>query len=124
MLTFIKNAPIIKGITHVSLKYLNFFKLNIFEKINLTINFKNNKLLTHQLYSELKSLQKRKDCINVLQITNGVHIKNQALKLDDDGSLVDITIVSKNVSLVNIDIRKRTGIRKRSSNPCTSGMRN
>ncbi len=103
VLTFIKNAPIIKGITHVSLKYLNFFKLNIFEKINLTINFKNNKITYPSTIFRTEIPAKRKDCINVLQITNGVHIKNQALKLDDDGSLVDITIVSKNVSLVNIE---------------------
>ena len=39
--------------------------------------------------------------IGVLQITNGVHVKNESLELDNDGSLIDIQTLVKNVSLEN-----------------------
>ena len=37
--------------------------------------------------------------MGVLQITNGVHVKNESLELDSDGSLIDIQTLAKKVSL-------------------------
>lgn len=41
------------------------------------------------------------DIMGVLQITNGVHVKNEFLELDNDGSLIDIQTLAKKVSLDN-----------------------
>lgn len=103
VLAFIKNANIIKSISLASLKYLNFFKeINIFEKINLSITFKNQSV-TYPSTIFRTEIPAQNGCISVLQITTGVHIKNQLLNLDNDGSLIDITIVSKNASLEKIE---------------------
>ena len=41
----------------------------------------------------------KENIIGVLQITNGVHVKNESLELDNDGSLIDIQTLAKKVSL-------------------------
>lgn len=37
----------------------------------------------------------KENIIGVLQITNGVHVKNESLELDNDGSLIDIQTLAK-----------------------------
>ena len=39
------------------------------------------------------------EMLGVLQITNGVHVRNKSLGLDNNGSLIDIIIIQKHVSL-------------------------
>lgn len=103
VLAIIKDANVINSIYRVSLRYLNFFKLNIFEKTNLFIMFNDQKISNPPTIFRTE-ISSNNGFVNVLQITNGVHLKNQLLKLDDDGSLIDITAVLKNASLPNIDI--------------------
>ena len=37
----------------------------------------------------------------MLQVTKGGHVKNESIELDNDGSLIDIQTLVKNVSLEN-----------------------
>lgn len=87
---------VIKGVTNISIRYLNFFKSNIFDHINLKIIFGQNKLSgpNTTFRTELPINDKFKE---ILQITNCIHLKNQTLHLDSNGSLIDITVFSTNV---------------------------
>lgn len=76
-----------KGIDLIGLKYLNFFKFDIFDQINLCIEGLSQKGKSTVFRTELENNK----FTNVLQISNGVHVKNS--QFDDDGSLIDITTV-------------------------------
>lgn len=98
----IKFSSIIKDVSRTSIKYLNFFENNIFEETNLNITLCGQQINypSTVFRTEIPSNGK---FVDILQITNGVHIKNPALKLNADGSLIDLCIVCDKVS---IDILK------------------
>lgn len=100
IIELIKGLNIVGNIHTLNLRYLNFFKSNVYDKINLDINIAGNKIsypstvlrteIPVDIYGKM---------VNVLQITNSVHVKNEAMGLDDDGSLIDIVVVDKNADL-------------------------
>src|SRR5574344_3040242 len=80
---------IVGDISYINVRYLDFFKTNIFDKINLKIDFEGRQFdAVNPIYKVQIS---DGDVLHVLQITQGVHIENPVLKLDDDGSLIDLT---------------------------------
>ena len=98
----LKKIPFIQTIEYVGLRYLNFFPFNIFEKINLKIDFKN---LNTNAGTVLRTEFNFEDYSAVLQITTGVHLQNILKKIDADGSLIDITtvLVGKNIAGITLD---------------------
>lgn len=103
IITIIKELNIIGNIHTLNLRYLNFLKSNVFDKINLNISIAGNKIsypstvlrteIPVDIYGKM---------VNVLQVTNSVHVKNEAMGLDNDGSLIDIVVVNKNTDLDNL----------------------
>lgn len=92
---------LINQVELVKLRYLNFYTENIFDKINLNISMKGINNICSGSTVFRAEIPCKKDIIGVLQITNGVHVKNESLELDNDGSLIDILSLAKKVSLDN-----------------------
>lgn len=101
IIKIIEDLNIVDTFHLVNLRYLNFFKSNIYENINLNINLGGQKI-TYPSTIFKAEIPSRDNRAKVLQITNSVHVKNQMLGLDDDGSLIDIVVVSKQTSLENL----------------------
>ncbi len=93
---FVQNVGLVK------LRYLNFFKENIFNSINLSIKMDGMDALCDGSTIFRTEIPCDKGIFGVLQITNGVHVKNASLGLDDDGSLIDIQTVCKQVAMGNL----------------------
>lgn len=100
----IKGLNIVGNIHTLNLRYLNFLKSNVYDKINLDINIAGTKISypSTVLRTEIPADIYGK-MVNVLQITNSVHVKNEAMGLDDDGSLIDIVVVNKNTDLNSLN---------------------
>ena len=96
---FLSNKGLVRNVELVKLRYLNFFKENIFNSINLTIQMQGIDELCNGSTVFRTQLPCGSGILGVLQITNGVHVKNTHLNMDDDGSLIDIQTVSKQVSM-------------------------
>lgn len=94
----IRQPGLIKEVGNINLRYLNFFKSNIFDNIELNINLRDKKFIFPSTIFKVE-IPSEKGRVKVLQITNKVHVKNIALGFDDDGSLLDIIVVSKTASL-------------------------
>ena len=94
----IRQPGLIKDVGNINLRYLNFFKSNIFDNIELNINLRDKKFIFPSTIFKVE-IPSEKGRVKVLQITNKVHVKNIALGFDDDGSLLDIIVVSKTASL-------------------------
>lgn len=93
---------VIRDISAITLRYLDFFeKINIFEHINcsLIINEQPITVVPTVIRTELPY----ENFVNALQITNGVHVKNQALELDNDGSLIEMSLFTKKVSIEDFE---------------------
>lgn len=87
---------IITGIESVSLKYLDFFSdINILEKTNCEI-FMNGKKVT-EIPTIFRTEIREGEFIKAVQITNGAHLTNQALNINNDGSLIEINLFTRNV---------------------------
>lgn len=91
---------LIKGVSAISLKYLDFFKeINILEKANCSF------LLNGTPITAVPTIFRTELPIDgfmkVIQITNGVHLRNPALRINNDGSLIEIILFTKNVSKEN-----------------------
>ena len=97
IVSIIINATLIKQVDFIGLRYVNFFTLNIFDYINLHIEGLPQKGSSTIFRTEFKT----DTHINVLQISNGVHVKNQFINAD--GSLLDITTVVNTQHGLNID---------------------
>lgn len=99
--SLLKSKNIIKGVSYARLKYLNFFEENIYNRINLTIQFGTEQI--NYISTILKTeIPCKNNIVGGLQITNGVHVKNIALQLDADGSLIDIQTFTNNISIENL----------------------
>lgn len=98
----LSDNSLIKEVSLAKLRYLNFFKQNVFNSINLSVTMDG----VDDLCSGSTAFRTEIPCgmnvMGVLQITNGVHVKNESMGLDDDGSLIDIQTISKNVSKDNL----------------------
>ena len=93
---------LIKGVSAINLKYLDFFRdVNIFEKIKCEIKINNNQITS--IPTIFRTELPINKFVKVLQITNGVHVKNKNLKIDNDGSLIEINLHTKNVSIDTFD---------------------
>lgn len=90
-------GQLLKSVSDINIRYLNFFKLNIYENISLDINLGGEKIVGKSTIFRTE-LEKENNIIDVIQITGSVHLKNDHLKLNDDGSLIDIRIVKKSIS--------------------------
>ena len=87
---FLSQNSLINQVELVKLRYLNFYTENIFDSINLNISMKGiNNICSGSTVFRTE----------IPQITNGVHVKNESLELDNDGSLIDIQTLAKKVSL-------------------------
>lgn len=94
------NGRVIKGISSITLKYLNFFsETNIFEKINCKLYLDNAQIT--MIPTIIRTELPEDKFIRVFQITNGAHLQNKALNIDNDGSLIEISIFTRNISVDN-----------------------
>lgn len=102
ILNTIIQLNIISNVDHVSLKYLDFFSgINIFNQINLNITWpQKNDICSRS--TAFKTELTNNGFIHVLQITNSVHLKNEFLEIDNDGSLIDMTTVGFNIDTNNM----------------------
>ncbi len=96
---FLSDKDLVNNVGLVKLRYLNFFKKNVFNSINLTIQMQGINGLCDGTTVFRTELACSNGIIGVLQITNGVHVKNISLELDNDGSLIDIQAIAKQASM-------------------------
>lgn len=88
---------IITTVESISLKYLDFFsEINIFEKINCSISM-NNKQIT-EIPTIFRTELREGEFVKIVQITNGAHLINQALNIDNNGSLIEISLFKRNLN--------------------------
>lgn len=93
--TFLKleKLKIIKSVERLGIRYINFFKGDIFNNIDLTIVLNGKPLET--LKTTLKAEMQEDNFINVLQIANKAQVKVQDGTMT--GSVIDINTISKDV---------------------------
>lgn len=95
-------GSVIKGVSAVTLKYLDFFSnVNIFEKINCKLTLVGNIITAIPTIFRTEIIEDK--FVKIFQITNGVHLNNSALNIDADGSLIEISLFTRNVSLDNFN---------------------
>ena len=99
IIRLLHDNKLIGNIKNIKLRYLNFFKDNIFENINLMISMQGVDRLCSGSTVFRTEIPCNNEMLGVLQITNGVHVSNKSLGLDNNGSLIDIIIIKKHVSL-------------------------
>ena len=108
-------GTIINEIESVSLKYLDFFSdINILEKANCEISL-NGKKIT-EIPTIFRTEIREGEFIKAVQVTNGAHLTNQALGIDNDGSLIEINLFTRSVKeneFANV-IEKAHSIQKKS----------
>lgn len=102
VIAFLSDNSLVRKIDLVKLRYLNFFKKNIFKSINLSIKMEGLGTLCEGATIFRTEIPCADGVLGVLQITNGVHVKNASLGLDDDGSLIDIQTVGRQVSMESL----------------------
>ena len=94
----LKTIKILNSINYIGLRFLNFFQLNVLEHINLKIDLCGD--VSSNNGTIFRTELDKGGYVNVLQITNSVHVKNNAI--DADGSLIDITTVLKH-NMLSLD---------------------
>ncbi len=95
-------GTVIKGISSIILKYLNFFvDVNIFEKINCQFILEGERITGVPTIFRTE-IQEDK-FVKILQIANGAHLVNNALGINADGSLLEINLFSNRVSIDNFN---------------------
>lgn len=102
VIAFLSENALVLKVEFVKLRYLNFFKENIFKAINLSITMEGVDALCEGSTIFRTEIPCGDGVLGVLQITNGVHVKNVSLGLDDDGSLIDIQTISKQASMESL----------------------
>lgn len=93
---------LLKAVDHVKLRYLNFYEKNIFDSINLNISMSGIEHICSGSTAFRTEIPCDESIFGVLQITNGVHVKNESIGLDNDGSLIDLQAITKKVSMDNL----------------------
>lgn len=87
-------GTIITTVESVSLKYLDFFsEINIFEKIKCEISMNGKQII--EIPTIFRTELREGDFIKIIQITNGAHLVNQALNIDNDGSLLEMSLFTR-----------------------------
>lgn len=87
-------GTIITTVESVSLKYLDFFsEINIFEKIKCEISMNDKQII--EIPTIFRTELREGDFIKIIQITNGAHLVNQALNIDNDGSLLEMSLFTR-----------------------------
>jgi uncharacterized protein (TIGR04255 family) len=89
----LEKLNIIKSVETLGIRYINFFKLDIFNNINLKIVLNGKPLET--LKTTLKTEIQEDNFINILQIANKAQVKVQ--NEPKSGSVIDINTVSKDI---------------------------
>ncbi len=102
VIAFLSEGALVQKVELVKLRYLNFFKENIFKSINLSIKMEGVDALCEGSTIFRTEIPCGDGVLGVLQITNGVHVQNATLGLNDDGSLIDIQTVSRQVAMDNL----------------------
>jgi uncharacterized protein (TIGR04255 family) len=92
-LSKLENLKIIKSVERLGIRYINFFKLDILNNINLEIVLNGKPLET--LQTTLKTEIQEDNFINILQIANKAQVKIQNETMS--GSVIDINTVSKDI---------------------------
>lgn len=102
IISLFRQINLVKQIDSIGLKYINFFEFDIFDQINVSI-----KGLPTPLHSTVFRTELKNDkFVNILQITNGIHVKNPFF--EKDGSLIDITtaiLANQGLTMENIMTR-------------------
>lgn len=89
----LQTLKIIKSVERLGIRYINFFKEDIFNNINVSIVLNGKPLET--LKTTLKAEIQEDNFINVLQIANRARVKVQDGTLT--GSVIDINTISKDI---------------------------
>ncbi len=89
----VEKLKIIKSVERLGIRYINFFKLDIFDNINLKILMNDSRLDT--LQTTLKTEIQDDNFINILQIANKAQATIQKELIT--GSVIDIDTVSKDI---------------------------
>lgn len=93
---------VIKDVSAILLKYLDFFpEVNIFEKINCEFRLNGQQITA--IPTIIRTELAEGKFVKIIQITNGVHLQNQALKIDHDGSLIEMNLFTKDVGIEHFD---------------------
>ena len=91
----------IEDVSSVGLKYLDFFSdVNIYEKINCTFCV-NGRQIT-EAPTIFRTEIPMDGFVKIIQITNGVHVQNEGLEINNDGSLIEISLFTKSVAKNNL----------------------
>ncbi len=89
-------GAIITTVDSVSLKYLDFFSgINIFEKIKCEISMNGKQII--EIPTIFRTELREGEFIKIVQITNGAHLVNQALNIDNDGSLLEMSLFTREI---------------------------
>lgn len=98
----LKKSSILTKVERFTLRYLNFFELDIVDKINLKIemmgtNYKSSNIL-------FRTEIQKEEFVQVLQISNNVTLKNNTI--NKKGSIIDIScvLISPENFLINYDL--------------------
>lgn len=102
ILGLLSSNSLLKAVEHVKLRYLNFYEENIFNSINLNISMSGVEHICSGSTVFRTEIPCDESIFGVLQITNGVHVKNESMGLDNDGSLIDLQTITRKVSMDNL----------------------
>jgi uncharacterized protein (TIGR04255 family) len=99
VLNHLNDSSIISKITRFGIRYISFFALDIFEKINFNLTLNGNTFPTEQLV--LRSLLRREGFLINLQVANKTIVSN----FTEMGSIIDIDTFLENEELTIFDIQ-------------------
>lgn len=97
ILDSIASTNVINKIERISLRYIDFFELDIIDKINLDINLNNSILKSNEIFLRAKIENEEVD--KILQVSNSAMIFKNSLPIN--GSTLDIDISLKDYSKVS-----------------------
>lgn len=95
----LRSNSLLGKVKFAKLRYLNFYQDNVFERISLNISMPDVENICGGSAAFRAEIPFDNNIIGVLQITNGVHVKNVSIDLDDDGSLIELQMIAKEVRL-------------------------
>ncbi len=99
VLKHLNDSKIISKITRFGIRYISFFNLDIFEKINFNLTLNGNTFSTEQLV--LRSLLKREEFLINLQVANKTIVSDYT----EMGSIIDIDTFLEDEDLTICDIQ-------------------